>query len=363
MKEKEPMLSSIGTSPKSWGWLIHIVSWGVLLGFPFLFTGRGGQTESMPLDKYLHFLTTFVSFILMFYINYLYLIKRFLFTKQTVKYLLSNLLLIILLIVGTQIIQEQIPQISERPDRHFDPHWTEMIGFFLALSCIYSLIGALSVAFKMTSSWYTVEKERQELERSRSEAELQNLKSQLNPHFLFNTLNNIYSLIAISQERAQETVHDLSRLLRYVMYDSSHPEVTLEKDLDFIRNYVELMRIRLPGHVELKTEISCTLPGTLIAPLLFISLIENAFKHGVSNNKPSFIHINIHQEENKVVCIIMNSDFPKKIDQDKSGSGIGLVNLERRLALLYPNNYIFECGQEGENYRSYLSITLNDTAL
>ena len=121
------------------------------------------------------------------------------------------------------------------------------------------------------------------------EAELQNLKSQLNPHFLFNTLNNIYSLIAFSPEKAQEAVHDLSRLLRYVLYESSQPFVSLEKDFDFLRNYVELMRIRLPKHVELKTNIVASSPGTLIAPLLFISLVENAFKHGVSNNKPSFI--------------------------------------------------------------------------
>lgn len=359
MKEKKSIQPVMTVAPKRWGWVIHIVSWGVLLGFPFLFSGRD-QSQSIPLDKYLHFLTTFVSFILIFYINYLYLIKRFLFRKQTMKYLLTNALLIVALIVVTQFIQEHIPHLSERREPPFDPHWTEMIGFYLALGVIYSLITALSVAFKMTSGWYTIEAERKELERSRSEAELKNLKSQLNPHFLFNTLNNIYSLIAISQERAQETVHDLSRLLRYVMYESSHPEVPLERDLDFVRNYVELMRIRLPGHVELKTEISCSQPGTPIAPLLFISLIENAFKHGVSNNKPSYIHIDIHQEEKNVVCRIENSNFPKKVDQDKSGSGIGLVNLERRLALLYPGNHSFVCEQEGENYRCYLSITLNE---
>jgi sensor histidine kinase YesM len=224
----------------------------------------------------------------------------------------------------------------------------------------YSMIAAVSVAFKMTATWYATENARKELERSRSEAELQNLKSQLNPHFLFNTLNNIYSLIALSPERAQEAVHDLSRLLRYVMYESSQPYVTLEKDLDFVRNYVELMRIRLPEHVELKTNISSVVPGTLIAPLLFISLIENAFKHGVSNNKPSFIHIDITQEGNQVICSITNSDFHKDASQDKSGSGIGLVNLDRRLALLYPNKHVYTYGPEGDTYRSYLSITIND---
>jgi hypothetical protein len=239
----------------------------------------------------------------------------------------------------------------------------ETVGFFLVNAVIYSLVAGLSVAIKMTDGWYRVAAIQRELEKERAEAELQNLKSQLNPHFLFNTLNNIYSLIAFSPEKAQEAVHDLSRLLRYVLYESSQPFVPLEKDFDFLRNYVELMRIRLPKHVELKTNIVASSPGTLIAPLLFISLVENAFKHGVSNNKPSFIHLDIHQEGAEVVCTIVNSYFPKSPDQDKSGSGIGLVNLEKRLGLLYSGHFSFQCGREGDNYSSYLSITINETEI
>lgn len=359
---KKDKIISINTSPQNWGWLIHIIPWGILLGFPFLMAGRDAS-EAVPLHRYLSFLTMFASFIVMFYVNYLFLINRFLFNKQTVKYLLSNLLLIVVLIAIVHFIQEQIPLPIDRPPHKFDPHWTQVLGFFLALSSVYVLVGALSVAFKMTSSWYMAEAERKDLEQSRSEAELQNLKSQLNPHFLFNTLNNIYSLIAFSPEKAQKVVHDLSRLLRYVMYESSQPFVLLEKDLDFVRNYVELMHIRLPEYVELKTEIDTAVPGTMIAPLLFISLIENAFKHGVSNNKPSFIHIKIYQEKNQVTCLILNSDYHKDVEQDKSGSGIGLINLQKRLSLLYPEQYLYEYGHKDGNYRSYLSITINEPDL
>jgi len=253
------------------------------------------------------------------------------------------------------------------PEMHHPPRpprpLNETVGFFVVNAVIYSLVAGLSVAIKMTDGWYRVAAIQRELEKERAEAELQNLKSQLNPHFLFNTLNNIYSLIAFSPEKAQEAVHDLSRLLRYVLYESSQPFVPVEKDFDFLRNYVELMRIRLPKHVELKTNIVASSPGTLIAPLLFISLVENAFKHGVSNNKPSFIHLDIHQEGAEVVCTIVNSYFPKSSDQDKSGSGIGLVNLEKRLGLLYPGHFSFQCGREGDNYRSYLSITINETEI
>lgn len=360
MKTKETTLSSINTAPKRWVGLVHIIAWGMLLGFPFLFTGRDSTT--IPLSKYMHFAITLVSFILLFYVNYLYLVKQFLFTKQMVKYLISNTVIIILLITAVHYAQELIPIPTEggRPPHKFDPSIMEQIGFFLAFFSIYCLIAALAVSFRMTSNWYTMEADRKELERSRSEAELQNLKNQLNPHFLFNTLNNIYSLISFSPEKAQEAVHELSRMLRYVMYESNQPFVTLEKELDFVRNYVELMRIRLPQHAELKTDISSVTPGTLIAPLLFISIIENAFKHGVSNNKPSFIDIHIYQEKDRVVCSILNSDFHKDNEQDKSGSGIGLVNLRRRLSLLYPDHHSFECKREGENYRSSLSIIVND---
>jgi len=177
----------------------------------------------------------------------------------------------------------------------------------------------------------------------------------LNPHFLFNTLNNIYSLIAINGEQAQEAVHGLSRLLRYMLYDSANEYVTLRKDIDFIQDYVELMRIRMPEHVKLKTEIQIGQPDTLIAPLLFISLIENAFKHGVSNSKPSFIHIAITAAEKQIKCTILNSYFPKD-EQDKSGSGIGLVNLKKRLDLLYPQNHKLICEQSDETYSCTLII-------
>jgi LytS/YehU family sensor histidine kinase len=219
----------------------------------------------------------------------------------------------------------------------------------------YLFVITISVAYKMTGSWFTAEAERKELERSRSEAELTNLKSQLNPHFLFNTLNNIYSLIAISPERAQEVVHELSRLLRYVLYESSQSFVTIEKDLDFVRNYVELMRIRLPGHVAVKMSLSYDSPDMLIAPLLFITPIENAFKHGVSNSKPSSIQIEIKASDKEVYCHIYNSYFPKN-EQDKRGSGIGLANLHKRLELIYPGKYQFSYGRQENAYYCELKL-------
>lgn len=338
---------------KGTGHLIHIVGWGILICSPLFFTGRSGVNS---VEDYVRGIIVPLSFMSIFYINYVWLIKRFLFRRQTGRFLCCNVLLI-LAVMGlvhlcmTYAIPDQMigpPHAHPRPLR-------DVIGFYLINVMIYSLVAGLSVAIRMTNGWYKVEANQRELERERAEAELSNLKSQLNPHFLFNTLNNIYSLIAFSPEKAQEAVHDLSRLLRYVLYESNQPLVPIEKDLDFLRNYIELMRIRLPRHVDLQTDIEAATPGVMIAPLLFISLVENAFKHGVSNSQPSFIQITIRQAGDTVSCSIRNSYFPKSAG-DKSGSGIGLSNLEKRLSLLYPECYHFTYGKEGENYVAHLVI-------
>lgn len=341
-----------GSSYKRMEYIIHIVAWVIVFGIPFFFTGR--EQQEITTTEYIHREIAPVSFMLVFYINYFLLVDYFLFSKHTRQFILCNIVFIAIIMGVVHICMQLLPPPAGLHLHHRD--WNETLGFFLVNALLYMLVAGLSVAIRMTAKWYQVESSKHELEKSKAEAELQNLKSQLNPHFLFNTLNNIYSLIAFSPEKAQKAVHDLSRLLRYVLYDSNQQEVPLEKELDFIRNYVELMRIRLPQHVELEINIAEANPGSSIAPLLFISLIENAFKHGVSNNKPSFIHIHIHQDNGRIVCDISNSYFPKDNSQDKSGSGIGLQNLHRRLELLYPSRHIFAYGQNGETYNCLLEI-------
>ena len=336
---------------KGTGHLIHIVGWGILICSPLFFTGRSGVSS---VEDYVRSIIVPLSFMSIFYINYIWLIKRFLFRRETRWFLLCNVLLILTMMglvhlcMTYAIPDEMMKHPHPRPLR-------DEIGFHAINVAIYSLVTGLSVAIRMTNGWYQVEANQRELERERAEAELSNLKSQLNPHFLFNTLNNIYSLIAFSPEKAQEAVHDLSRLLRYVLYESNQPLVPIEKDLDFLRNYIELMRIRLPRHVDLQTDIEAATPGVMIAPLLFISLVENAFKHGVSNSQSSFIQITIRQAGDAISCSIRNSYFPKTAG-DKSGSGIGLSNLEKRLSLLYPECYHLAYGKEGENYVAHLVI-------
>ncbi|MDR2389372.1 MAG: sensor histidine kinase [Tannerellaceae bacterium] len=349
-------LSSSNPPGKRIEWLVHVVGWGILLTFPFLFTGRNTGAEILTLKRYLGFLFVVGSFVIVFYFNYLYLVRRFLFIKQVCRFLLINFLATLCLTVGVHLLLWVF--LPEDPSATPFPKADWSVLRLLAANMVaYFFVITIAIAYKATSSWYTVEAERKELERSHSEAELQNLKSQLNPHFLFNTLNNIYSLIASSPERAQEVVHELSRLLRYVLYESSQAFVPIGKDLDFIRNYVELMRIRLPGHVSVEVSLVCSTADLPIAPLLFIAPIENAFKHGVSNNRPSFIRIEIEASNHEVHCHIVNSYFPKS-ESDKSGSGIGLINLDKRLNLIYPGQYAFSYRRMGETYHCTLNLHL-----
>lgn len=251
-----------------------------------------------------------------------------------------------------------LPDTGHRPP--MERTWQDALRFFAGNAVLYLLVVGAGVAIRMTGGWYRAEAARQELEHSRTEAELQNLKSQLNPHFLFNTLNNIYSLIQIDVDRAQRSVHELSSLLRYVLYESSRPTVPLKAEVEFLRDYIELMRIRQPRHVRVFVSLPEEPSPTPVAPLLFISLVENAFKHGVSNEKPSYVTIDIHEEEGRLVCRIRNSCFPKSGDSDRSGSGIGLTNLSKRLEMIYPGRYTFEYGQAGDAYQALLCIELPD---
>jgi len=339
--------------------IMHFIAWGLVLALPFLIFGNDSDFNFW--DKMLHHAVVVSSMLLVFYLNYFILIEKVLFKRHIGKFLLYNFLLII--IVGAAV---HIWQVATSP---MPPKLNELHGkapdldtFFLIRDILTLVVVAiLSVTIKMTGKWYITEAERQEEQKERTEAELKNLRQQLNPHFLFNTLNNIYALIAISPESAQESMLQLSKLLRYVLYEDNGNYVQLERELNFIHNYVELMRIRLNSDVDMKMDIQVTETSKTIAPLLFITLIENAFKHGISPTSPSFVDINIHQNTDKQLnCTIRNSYFPKD-DSDQSGSGIGLENLRRRLEILYPHEHILRTENDGNTFIAELIIPLHQT--
>ena len=344
--------------------LIHIVGWVIVFAFPFLMMNRSGFTIDWM--GYLHHGSIVpISFIVVFYVNYFLLIPRLLFEGKVRQFILFNLAFIGITAWGSLLWQTLTMSLHEaermpRPERPHPPQWLFMLRDIFSMV----LTAGLSTAIRLASRWREMDNARREAERIRTEAELTNLRNQLNPHFLLNTLNNIYALIAIDSEKAQLAVEELSKLLRYVLYDNQQATVPLHKEMEFIRNYIELMRIRLGSHVKVNTAIDIPADsGQPIAPLIFISLIENAFKHGISPTQPSFIDIHFWLNKGCVECEITNTNFPKSRG-DKSGSGIGLEQIQRRLELNYAGHYLWQKGPspDGTTYHSRLIIeTLSDS--
>lgn len=332
------------------GWIIHLAIWTVILAMPF-FSPQPGRPLHGGLD-YSRFIPVIISFVTVFYINYLILIKRYLSTRRTGRFIAWNIALIagVSLIVGL-FFRYFFSPAAPPPPRPF----LDKLSFTVRNTVIYAAIVGIAVAVKMTSEWYRNESQRREMEKAKAEAELANLKNQVNPHFLFNTLNNIYALIQIDPALAQDAVHDLSGMLRYVLYESRTQTVALEKECAFIREYVKLMSTRLSSDVKLEIDLPEKPSGRQIAPLLFIPLVENAFKHGISDTLPSFIRISLTENGDSLTFLVENSCFPKD-GTDKSGSGIGITNLERRLEMIYPGRYSFEYGKVQSTYRSLLRI-------
>lgn len=350
------MTQNVDIHHRSLGTLIHVCCWGLFLVFPLFFAQR--TNGSIDWDEYLHHSMFPVSSCIIFYINYFLLIPHVLFREHTKRFFFSNLVIILFVTLGIRYLNSLFylppPSVFDRPGP------PQYIFFFRDMAGLIFSAG-LSVAIRMSIRWSEAEAERREAVKSRTEAELKNLRNQLNPHFLLNTLNNIYALIAFDTEKAQQAVQELSKLLRYVLYDDQQMFVPLSKEIDFIRNYIELMRIRVTAQVSIQTLFDIKPDSqTPIAPLIFISMIENAFKHGISPTERSFIYIDISETDSEIRCTIRNSNYPKTY-MDKSGSGIGLEQVRKRLELIYPGSYQWKqmVSADGKEYISSISIKLS----
>lgn len=253
----------------------------------------------------------------------------------------------------------------QKPETHEIEQLTQQIqGFTLAglffgaviiRILLYSFMIALAVGMRYIIRWYE-ERKKLEEERSRNaEAELKWLKNQLNPHFLFNTLNNISSLVQIDAVKAQDSIAELSDLLRYALYDSNNPKVRVVDEVAFMGNYIALMSLRCSDKTLVKVSFDDFDSSLKISPLIFISLVENAFKHGTSAHHRAYVNVDMSMDDDDLVFTCENSIIPKET-KDYSGSGVGLENLKRRLELLYPGNYSYESYVEQDRYVAVVRI-------
>lgn len=347
--------------------VIHILFCIAILVIPLLVMSRNGMGDNR---YYIGYLVRTGLLIVLFYINYLFLIDKFLFRKQFLPYIIIN----VLLIIGTIALQnlsfelmagpppvpkevEDLRAIRGKGGMHGPPYEMRVLSDVVL---IILAIG-MSVGLKAIRRWYEDSINLEAIKASQLEADLKNLRSQLNPHFLFNTLNNIYSLIAIDTHKAQDSVHRLSKLLRYILYENEERFVPLEKELEFTQNYIDLMRLRLNPEVKLDVLVKNESSGREIASLLFITLIENAFKHGISNGSDSFVDIKIVvYKEKGLLCTVENSIGDLKGDMETKNSGIGLANLRKRLELLYPQNHELRIKRKENSFFVLLSINFDN---
>lgn len=348
------------TKAKSRNLMLHILCWAVLFIVPLFFHGSD-ESWTMVWHRYLRGLGASVSYLLVFYLNYLWIVPRFMLKKKDWKmFLLVNVLVLVVGLLTVDlwhvIINNFMPELNNsggKPVKHF----SRVPRYFYG-SLVNILFIALAVAVRMYQRWQHLEEARKEAETARAEAELSNLRNQLNPHFLLNTLNNIYALIAFNQDKAQTAVGELSKLLRHVLYENQQDFVPLCKEAEFMRNYIELMKIRMTDNVKIETNINVQPnDSTPVAPLIFISLIENAFKHGISPQGAGEIKIDLNQDDGDIICEIHNTCYPKR-ENDKSGSGIGLEQVGRRLELMYPDRYTWEKGTTADGKEYYSKITI-----
>ncbi|MBT9189242.1 histidine kinase [Zobellia russellii] len=331
----------------------HILIWLVLFSMPYILS-YGQESDINRLIA--HFLIPMLFYAVIFYLNFFVLIDRFLFPKKTLKFILFNIVAIAFFMFLKEQIEDTFFQGLARRAPGDNPKEGPPIKLFLYVQMIsYAAPVLFSIAIKTTKRWVRTEAERKEADNFKLQTELQHLRYQLQPHFFFNSLNNIYSLVDISPERAKSTIHSLGKLMRYLLYETNTELVPLSKEIEFMRKYIDLMKLRLTDKTEIESSFPISENQVQIAPLLFISLIENAFKHGVSANKNSIISIDMTIKGRIVDFTIENHNFPKQ-DNDKSGSGIGLSNLEKRLQLLYPNKHIFKKELAAGVYRVNLKV-------
>ena len=194
-----------------------------------------------------------------------------------------------------------------------------------------------------------------ELEKQNLEQQLEYLKYQINPHFFMNTLNNIHALVDIDPEKAKATILELSKMMRFVLYEGNKAGVPLDREIAFLQNYITLMKLRYTEKVRISVNTPTSLPNKEVPPLMFITFVENAFKHGVSYRQDSFIDIALNTDDDKLTFTCRNSRIPK--EEDKHG-GVGLANVKQRLELIYGRNYTLDIKDEPDTYTVNLTIPL-----
>ena len=324
----------------------QIVVWVGVFLVPAIVTGTLTGSVEQAWKIFLSGAVILLPAFIIYGINYYYLVPKLLHGGRAKWFYIINGIIIVGWLVWDffgrhpqEFPKEVVDQFGERV------LWAMYVGTILLRVFVQCMLVLLAVGLRhiMRANETVV-------------AELTWLKHQLSPHFLFNTLNNISSLTQIDPDKAQESIGQLSDLLRYALYDSEADKVSLAAEMEFMSNYVDLMALRCNELTTVEKEFKVPQEHVEVAPLLFISLVENAFKHGVNSRYPSYVKVKMYYQDGKVWFMCSNSVFynnkaiEKVEKKDHVGSGIGLENMKRRLELLYPGKYTYEQKADNDTY-------------
>ena len=333
--------------------LIHLLFWFYIIN-QSLFPLYIGQLDETLLVNNKYFKDVFISVIL----NMISFYAIYLSFPWLIKFRSRVLAILTILIILVLITAIRVPAEYYFWKFFNNLHDKEMIykmGYVWNNLRLVIITGIYAVLIQFMINWFESQKLRDELINQQQAGELALLRSQVNPHFLFNTLNNIYSLVYRKSDEAPAAVMKLSSIMRYMLYDSASEKVPLEKEIEYLKSFIELqnLRIKYPDFVSLKIEGDTS--GRYIAPMLLISFVENAFKHGSKNQQPGImIHLSILKEQLNFEVL----NYLKKTKPVDNGlpSGKGLVNIRRRLELIYPDKHKLLISEEEETFRINLEI-------
>lgn len=355
--------------------LLHLFAWVILLGLPLYFIKRWEIGNDFIWFYYIN--TLIVGII--FYSNYSFLVPKFFFNGPKLKYYLLVMILIVTFYFISDISNKMIIRYSSGTERseqfnrppeglekplpppggrlNARPPFRDMHLLNYAYTSV--LIVFFSLGLKVLERNSQIEKLQKEMEKEKLNSELALLKNQINPHFFFNTLNNIYSLISINQDDSQKAVLKLSKLMRYLLYESELGNTKLSNEIEFMNNYIELMKLRVNEKINLFVSFPEKYENINIPPLLFIPFIENAFKHGLSYREKSFIEVSILTGKDSITFKCANSLFKVKEDTENGHSGIGLENVSKRLNLLFPGKHNLKISRSDSTFEILLFINIS----
>lgn len=326
--------------------LLHLLGWGIYATLVFY----GNYARMSPVFFFVHYCLAFGMHAGSFYLNYLYLVPQCLPRYSLVRFLAMNLLAAVLMASGVVLLEDWL-----LPGRHMSGRILDGdLSPLLTRISNYIVFALLGLFIRLSVDWYSKLRKDKEMENEYLKSELALLKGQINPHFLFNSLNNLYALSLRQAPETPAVILRISEMMRYLLYETNAGMVPLEREIEIIRTYVAMNEMRSKSGEGIKLETSGNLQAVLIQPLLLLPLIENVFKHGTS---PVMITIQLGGP-----VLSIHTENKIRATGPESGGGIGIANLRRRLALLYPGAHELAFDQVHDTFTADLTLQLNSLA-